>query len=134
MSNFNLIISHIGSLCGLIMIGILIWCMWICTKFFGIKGFYRFFGVVILPIFIAIAVEKFLDNTFDDNPALILAVLGICAIFLIWVVINSIITNLNSGEDNKRKFIKDLIRDLKNLGIALLGGAAIVGLIVASLI
>lgn len=134
MDNLNLTISLIGSICGLIMLGVLVWCMWLCTKFFGIKGFLRFVGVVILPILIAIATEKFLDNTFDDNPALILIILGIFAIFLIWVVVNTVMTNLNSGEDSKRKFIKDLIRDLKNLGIALLGGVVIVGLIVVALI
>lgn len=134
MDNLNLTISLIGSICGLIMLGVLVWCMWLCTKFFGIKSFLRFVGVVILPILIAIATEKFLDNTFDDNPALILIILGIFAIFLIWVVVNTVMTNLNSGEDSKRKFIKDLIRDLKNLGIALLGGVVIVGLIVVALI
>ena len=50
MDNLNLTISLIGSICGLIMLGVLVWCMWLCTKFFGIKGFLRFVGVVILPV------------------------------------------------------------------------------------
>ena len=134
MNNLSLTILLIESLSALVILGILVWVIYVTTKNFGLKGFLRISSAIILPILIGIATEKFFDNNYEDSPILIMIVLGICAIFLIWVIINTIMTNLNSGEENKRKFIRDLIRDLKTLGLALLGGVVIVGLIVLSVL
>ncbi len=131
MENFETIISVIESLVALAMLGGLIWGS---TKAFKLKGFVISVSVIILIILGITCFEKFLDYSYNNAPILIIIFFAILAIFLLWIIYITIKENLTSGEETKRKFIKDLIRDLKNLGIALLGGVVIVGLIVVALI
>ena len=131
MENFETIISVIESLVALAMLGGLILGS---TKAFKLKGFVISVSVIILIILGITCFEKFLDYSYNNAPILIIIFFAILAIFLLWIIYITIKENLTSGEETKRKFIKDLIRDLKNLGIALLGGVVIVGLIVVALI
>lgn len=131
MENFDLIVTVIESILSLAVLGGLIWGS---TKAFKLKGFVISVSVIILIILGITCFEKFLDYSYNNAPILIIIFFAILAIFLLWIVFITVKENLTSGEETKRKFIKDLIRDLKNLGIALLGGVVIVGLIVVALI
>ena len=131
MENFDLIVTVIESILSLAVLGGLIWGS---TKAFKLKGFVISVSVIILIILGITCFEKFLDYSYNNAPILIIIFFAILAIFLLWIIYITIKENLTSGEETKRKFIKDLIRDLKNLGIALLGGVVIVGLIVVALI
>ena len=131
MENIDLIVTVIESILSLAVLGGLIWGS---TKAFKLKGFVISVSVIILIILGITCFEKFLDYSYNNAPILIIIFFAILAIFLLWIVFITVKENLTSGEETKRKFIKDLIRDLKNLGIALLGGVVIVGLIVVALI
>lgn len=131
MENIDLIVTVIESILSLAILGGFIWK---CTKAFGLKGFVLSLSGFIL-LFLGIGLfEKFINYSLDNKPILIIIFFAVIAIFLLWIIYITIKENLTSGDDIKRKFIKDLIRDLKNLGIALLGGVVIVGLIVVALI
>ena len=131
MENVDFILTIFEGLLALATIGGLIWT---CTKSFGLKGFVLSFGGLILFVLGIDLLEKFIDYSFDNKPILIIIFFAILALFMLWIIIITVKENLTSGEEIKRKFIKDTIQQLKVLGLSLLGGAAIVGLIVASLI
>lgn len=131
MENVDFILTIFEGLLALATIGGLIWA---CTKSFGLKGFVLSFGGLILFVLGIDLLEKFIDYSFDNKPILIIIFFAILALFMLWIIIITVKENLTSGEEIKRKFIKDTIQQLKVLGLSLLGGAAIVGLIVASLI
>jgi len=127
MYNADFVITIIESLVALAIIFSIIYK---ATNVFKLKGFLISTGAIVL-IFLAIDVfEKFLDYAYNNDTNLIIIFLGILVIFLLWVIIDCIKINLTSGEEIKREFI----RDLKTLGLALLGGVVIVGLIVLSII
>ena len=131
MENFETIISVIESLVALAVLGGLIWGS---TKAFKLKGFVISVSVIILIILGITSFEKLLDYSYNNAPILIIIFFAILAIFLLWIVFITVKENLTSGEETKRKFIKESVQQLKILGLSLLGGALIVGLIVASLI
>ena len=127
MYNADFVITIIESLVALAIIFSIIYK---ATNVFKLKGFLISTGAIVL-IFLAIDVfEKFLDYAYNNDTNLIIIFIGILVIFLLWVIIDCIKINLTSGEEIKREFI----RDLKTLGLALLGGVVIVGLIVLSII
>lgn len=131
MEKFDFIITIIE---GILSLAVLVSFIWACTKEFKLKGFVLSLSGFIL-LFLGIGLfEKFINYSLDNKPILIIIFFAVIAIFLLWIIYITIKENLTSGEETKRKFIKDLIRDLKNLGIALLGGVVIVGLIVVALI
>ncbi len=130
MENVNLIITIIESIVSLAILGVFIWG---CTKSFGLKGFVlSLSGFLILFLGIDLF-EKFINYSIDNKPILITIFFAVIAMFLLWIIYITVKENLTSGVDIKRKFIKDSIQQLKILGLSLLGGALIVGLILASI-
>lgn len=127
MENFETIISVIESIVALVMLGGLIWG---CTEAFKLKGFVISTCAIILIILGITGFEKFLDYSYNNAPILIIIFFAISVIFLLWIVFITVKENLTSGDARKRKFIKDTIQELKVLGLSLLGGAAIVGVII----
>ena len=131
MENIDLIVTVIESIVVLAILGDFILK---CTKAFRLKGFMLSLSGFILFFLVIGLFEKFINYSLDNKPILIIIFFAVIAIFLLWVIYITIKENLTSGDDIKRKFIKESVQQLKILGLSLLGWALIVGLIVASLI
>ena len=102
------------------------------TSAFKLKGFVISVGSIALAFFALILYEKFLNYSLDNNPLLILILLGILTAFLIGITIYAVKKEFDTfgyDKEGRRKIKKFLINSLKQLLFALLAGIAIVGII-----
>ncbi|MBR2526022.1 hypothetical protein IKE67_06110 [bacterium] len=106
--------------------------IWGATSAFKVKGFIISTGSIVLTIIALVWYEKFLDYSLDNNPLLIVILLGLMALFLIGITIYAIKKEFDTFGYNKegRKKIKNfLLISLKQFIFALLFGIIVVGVI-----
>ena len=123
------IVSIIEVLFVLFVLGSIIWG---AVSAFKLRGFVISVGSIALAISALILYEKFLNYSLDNNPLLVLILLGVLAVFLIGITIYAVKKEFDTfGYDkNGRRKIKNFLRtSLKQLLFALLAGVAVVGII-----